>query len=105
MEAFDYIDFVISIKPPDTGVIFPHIEARTNSIEPAHGILECQYDTLKTLNEALESITGEVRQLYIASCQDADTQGKGLRLRLSIDLPEFATIPWELLCDENGEFL
>ena len=42
---------------------------------------------------------GEIRNRYDISQQIAKDQGKGLRLKLRIDPPELATIPWEFLFD------
>jgi len=44
-------------------------------------------------------ITGAVRDAYTNSLAKARGQGVGLRLRLCIDAPEVATLPWELLYD------
>jgi tetratricopeptide (TPR) repeat protein len=56
------------------------------------------------LFEAL--ITGDVRAVYDRSRQAADSAGEGLRLKLRLNAPDLATIPWELLYDaRRGEFL
>lgn len=49
---------------------------------------------------------GEVRSSYRTSLDKALSQGEGLRLRLRIDAPELATLPWEQLHDEKaGDFI
>jgi hypothetical protein len=42
---------------------------------------------------------GEARSRYDMSCRDAQQQGKGLRLKLRIQPPELAMLPWEFLYD------
>ena len=42
-------------------------------------------------------INGEVRSRYDVSCQEAKQQKKGLRLKLRIQAPELATLPWEFV--------
>ncbi len=50
--------------------------------------------------------TDEIRAAYLASHNDAVRQGKGLRLKLSLDAPELANYPWEFLFDpSNSQFL
>lgn len=56
------------------------------------------------LFEAL--IAGEVRRLYDSSRQLALQQGHGLRIRLRLQTPELAVLPWEFLFDPRpGEFV
>ena len=50
--------------------------------------------------------TGEVRSRYEVSQLAAFQQGKGLRLKLRINSPEMAALPWEFLYDANkAEYL
>lgn len=51
----------------------------------------------RTLFNAL--LTGEVRVRYDVSLRDATLQGRGLRLKLRVNAPEMATLPWEFLYD------
>jgi hypothetical protein len=51
----------------------------------------------RALFEAL--LVEDVRRLYDASAARATQQGKGLRLRLRIQAPELAALPWEFLYD------
>ncbi len=48
----------------------------------------------------------EIRSCYRLSRQQAKQEGKGLRLRLRIEAPELASMPWEYLYDESeGDFV
>ncbi len=50
--------------------------------------------------------TGEVRSRYDMSHHQAAQQGKGLRLKLRIQPPELAALPWEFLYDaRQGEYV
>jgi len=50
--------------------------------------------------------SGEVRSLYQVSQVKAHQQGKGLRLKLRIQSPELAVLPWEFLYDaRQAEYL
>ena len=53
-----------------------------------------------TLFNAL--FTGEVRSRYDVSQELANQQGKGLRLKLRIQPPMLAALPWEFLYDARG---
>jgi len=44
-------------------------------------------------------LTGEARGRYDVSLRDAALQGRGLRLKLRINAPEMAALPWEFLYD------
>lgn len=44
-------------------------------------------------------LAGDVRRLYDASTVYASQQGQGLRVRLHIEAPELAVLPWEFLYD------
>jgi serine/threonine protein kinase len=46
-------------------------------------------------------LTGEVRSRYDVSRSDAASQDKGLRLKLRIQPPELAALPWEFLYDSR----
>ena len=47
----------------------------------------------------LALLSGEVRSRYDLSLQEATRQDKGLRLKLRIQAPELAALPWEYLYD------
>jgi len=50
--------------------------------------------------------TGEVRSRFDVSLRQAAQESKGLRLKLRIQSPELAALPWEFLYDERrGEYL
>lgn len=42
---------------------------------------------------------GEVRSLYDVSLREAAAQGKGLRIKLRVQSPELAALPWEFIYD------
>ena len=44
-------------------------------------------------------IVGTVRDAYVRSLMRAREQNKGLRIRLIIEAPEIAVLPWECLYD------
>ncbi|TVP44549.1 MAG: CHAT domain-containing protein, partial [Gemmatimonadales bacterium] len=49
---------------------------------------------------------GEIRDLYRRSRQAAVEEGRGLRLRLRVEAPELASLPWEYMFDEGeGDFV
>lgn len=61
-------------------------------------------ETGQRLFEAL--ITGTVRDAYSSSLLKAREQGWGLRLRLRIEAPEVAGLPWEFLYDpQEGDHI
>jgi hypothetical protein len=50
--------------------------------------------------------SGEIRSRYDVSLQEAKRQGKGLRLKLRIQPPQLAALPWEFLYDpRQAEYL
>jgi len=53
----------------------------------------------RTLFDSL--VVGEVRSRYDVSQREATGQGKGLRLKLRIQMPELAALPWEYLYDSR----
>ena len=65
-------------------------------------------ELVQTLGQAFFDFLfgGEVGQLYRASQGMAAQQGRGLRLKLRLQAPELAALPWELLYDgRQGEHL
>ncbi len=63
---------------------------------------------VKTIGHALfdTAIAGEIRSCYDLSRYRAAQEGKGLRLKLRIQSPELATLPWELMFDpRQNEFV
>lgn len=58
----------------------------------------------QTLFDAL--FTGEIRTRYDVSREHAEGEGRGLRLKLRIQVPELTALPWELLYDpRSADFL
>ncbi len=56
------------------------------------------------LFEAL--LSGDVRSAYDISWRQAEAQGKGLRVKLRVQAPALASLPWEFLYDpREGEYL
>ena len=50
--------------------------------------------------------TGDIRSLYDVSRRMSIKEGQGLRLKLRIEAPELAALPWEFLYDSRlGEFV
>jgi len=51
-------------------------------------------------------LAGEIRSRYDVSLDAARRDGKGLRLRLHVEAPELAVVPWEYLYDgRQGDYL
>ncbi|RLT32075.1 MAG: CHAT domain-containing protein [Chloroflexi bacterium] len=51
-------------------------------------------------------LAGEVRSLFNESQREAERGGRGLRLKLRVDVPELAALPWEFLHDpRNNDYL
>ena len=59
-------------------------------------------DTVRDLGRGLFEalLASEVRSCYRNSLNTARAQGKGLRIRLRVDAPQLAILPWEYLYDE-----
>ncbi len=67
-----------------------------------------QEDPIRQFGQELFNalFTGEIRSLYDVSRSRAETQQKGLRLKLHIQAPELAVLPWEFLYDgRQGEYV
>jgi len=67
---------------------------RRHSLSPEEQTVQ---DFGQSLFDAL--LSGEVRSRYDVSQERAAGQGKGLRLKLRIQSPELAALPWEFLYD------
>ena len=48
-------------------------------------------------------MAGEVRSLFYESKREAERDGRGLRLKLRVDAPELAALPWEFLHDPRTD--
>lgn len=83
------------------------LEARLVTLEDAvlDGAAPVQMQTFGSqLFDAL--LAGEVRTVYDRSRQAVADSGEGLRLKLRLNAPDLATVPWEFLYDPRaGEFL
>ncbi len=57
----------------------------------------------RSLFEAL--LVGDVRTRYLMSLDKAEQQEKGLRMKLRVQPPELAVLPWEFLYDPDRDYL
>ena len=69
-------------------------------------LVAVEVSELKTAQEVGRALfdalfTSEVRSCYRSSLAAAREQGKHLRLRLRVEAPELAVLPWEFLYDET----
>lgn len=76
----------------------PDFKTDLVQVQGAEPDLELRKSFGKRLFEAL--FTGKVRDVWVASQNRVNADG--LRLRLLINMPELAVLPWELLWDEEG---
>jgi tetratricopeptide (TPR) repeat protein len=86
------------------------LEARLAALEDAvlgGGATAARQDTQTFGSQLFDALlTGEVRTVYDRSRQAMAAQNEGLRLKLRVNAPELATVPWEFLYDPRaGEFL
>lgn len=82
--------------------------ALLRSGETRRRILSPDDQTVQDFGQALFNalFTGEVRHLYGDSRRVAEQQGRGLRIKLRIQPPELAALPWEFLYDPGrGEYV
>jgi formylglycine-generating enzyme required for sulfatase activity len=66
-------------------------------------VLSPEEQTVQAFGQALFDalLTGELRSRYDVSRREAAQHGKGLRLKLRIQSPELAALPWEFLYDRR----
>jgi tetratricopeptide (TPR) repeat protein len=86
------------------------LEARLAALEDAvlgGGGAAAGQDTRTFGSQLFDALlTGEVRTVYDRSRQAVEGSGEGLRVKLRVNAPELATVPWEFLYDPRaGEFL
>jgi tetratricopeptide (TPR) repeat protein len=86
------------------------LEARLAALEDAvlgGGGAAAGQDTQTFGSQLFDALlTGDVRTVYERSRQATDGNGEGLRVKLRVNAPELATVPWEFLYDPRaGEFL
>jgi CubicO group peptidase (beta-lactamase class C family) len=116
-----YIDFDLDIGTGSGGV-YP-IRVLFSTAGESRGELRLPFEqtelqarllALATLSDAQEFgralcdalLDGDIRSSYDISQRDAAQQGKGLRLKLRIQAPELAALPWEFLYDtRQSEFV
>ncbi|MHB1024383.1 MAG: CHAT domain-containing protein [Desulfobacteria bacterium] len=67
-------------------------------------VLSNEEQTVQNFGQSLFDalLTGEVRSRFDVSRQRAVEQGKGLRLKLRIQSPRLAALPWEYIYDKRG---
>ncbi len=107
-----YLDFEVQIKPARDDGLSPVQVLRApageaNGTLDAHALAELPAAAPATLQEArvlggalFEALcAGEVRNRFDVSRQLAAAQQAGLRVRLRIEDPTLAALPWELLFD------
>jgi hypothetical protein len=117
-------DYEIDVRSPSgertSSVRFPFdhlaLESRLQALEIAllksggtrRDIKFKEEETVEDFGRALFDMMlgGEVRDLYRRSRQKALDDGKGLRIRLRVEAPELASLPWEYMYDEaEGDFV
>ncbi len=79
---------------------------RTGSI--LRQVLTPEEHAVQDLGRALFEVLlcGEVRSRYDVSLREADAQSKGLRIKLRVQSPELAVLPWEFIYDpRRGEYV
>ena len=86
------------------------LEARLVALEDAvlgGGGATASQDALAFGSQLFDALlTGEVRTVYDRSRQTVADSGDGLRIRLRVNAPDLATVPWEFLYDPRAaEFL
>ncbi len=67
-------------------------------------LLTPQEQTIQDFGQKLFSalMTGDVRSRFDVSQREAARLGKGLRIKLRIQSPELASLPWEFMFDPRG---
>ncbi len=80
-------------------------QALIRSNSPHRKIISPEEQTVQKFGLAIFDalFTGEVRNRYDVSQLAASHQGKGLRLKLRIQPPELASLPWEFLYDKRQD--
>ena len=97
-------DFIVPIDPKDIEILMLKFgQTRSTRRAPMHFRRKAE-DFGRDLYEAV--FDGEVRLAYRQSCDEAERQGRGLRLRLRFDDVWLETLPWEFLySDYVDDFL
>ncbi len=97
---------------------FPMSELRTRLLELENAMLSASLPRrrVNTTEEAVARqwgkqlfdvlFSGEICSSYLLSLQQAEQQGKGLRIKLRVQPPELASLPWEFLYDtREGDYV
>ena len=128
-ESLTYLDFDLEIGQSDGHIYsvavrshagqarqtvafpFTNAELETHLLKVENAILRSVGNTRKSLTPDESAVqqfgqklfdfllTGELLSLYRECQREADHQGKGMRLRLQVQSPFLATLPWEFLHD------
>jgi len=117
-------EYQIDVRSPSgekvANVLFPFdelaLESRLQALEIAllkssgtrRDIRFKEEESVEDFGKALFDMMlgGEVRDLYRRSRERARDEGRGLRLRLRVEAPELASLPWEYMYDEGeGDFV
>lgn len=97
---FDRVALELHLKDLQIALLRSAVSQRVVPTEQERSVMEFG----ATLFEAL--FQGDLRAAYAVSLERAQSQSKGLRLRLRIQPPELAALPWEFLYDPRlAEFL
>jgi sugar lactone lactonase YvrE len=124
-QDFDYLDFEVQIETGEAGaytvevIRSPAGESRATMqlpfSEPAlteqlqaleQALLESSDEAaIRTFGQALFDalFIGDVQDRYVISLPQAAQARKGLRIKLRIEVPELARLPWELLYDARAD--
>jgi tetratricopeptide (TPR) repeat protein len=79
----------------------PMLAEALRDIKTTRDVVSSEAQSVQTFGQALFEalLPDELRSLYYESRREASRQGKGLRIKLRIQPPELAVLPWEFLYD------
>ena len=109
VQPLSYLDLDLSIDPGTGGYLVrldsSAGEARGTLRLPAHSAPGLDPGAVRDFGRALfDALFGDqVRSCYDVSRVQAESEGKGLRIRLRLGAPELAALPWEYLCDPRTD--
>ncbi|RIK38535.1 MAG: hypothetical protein DCC55_20780 [Chloroflexi bacterium] len=119
----DYLDFELEIGLSDSADYLITVRSRTriarelssfpftdaeleaqllrleNAILRTTGHRRTKLSPRETTVQSFGLLVGEARSLYYECQQEAASQGKGLRIKLHVQSPQLAALPWEFLYD------
>jgi hypothetical protein len=90
---FDKRELKGKLKDLETAVLLSGRKRRRIRTPEAQGVQDFGQNLFQSL------LHGEIRAHYDLSLREAKRQNKGLRLKLRIQPPELAVLPWEFLYD------